>query len=75
MRTVNTSIEFNLGDAIAEKLSSGMTPSGEERLVRPGGRMGLMMDLMIERLITHENGSVRRTVDVSDLKPHRRAGL
>ena len=40
MQTVNTSIEFNLGDAIAEKLSSsGMTPSGEERLVRPGRSM------------------------------------
>ena len=33
-----------------------------------------MVDLAIERLITHEDGSVR-TVDVSDLKPHRRAGL
>ena len=75
MQTADQSIEFNLGDAIDEQLSSGTTLSGEERLVRPGVGTGLMVDLAIERLITHEDGSVRRTVDVSDLKPHRRAGL
>ena len=43
--------------------------------MRPGLCMGPAVDLVIKRLIAHQDGSFRRTVDVSEVEPHRRAGL
>ena len=60
MQTVGQSVEYDPGLSLVLQLTGRQAPSGAD--MRPGSGIGLVIDLMVEKLTNRED---RREVEVS----------